>query len=243
MRERPILFSAPMVRAILDGRKTQTRRVVKPQPPSSDAVHHATGARYGWMSCADRGEPQDHRAIGPVGVVHQLGGPTVLRCPYGAPGDLLWVRETWAGGKRADGSQSCRVAYRADGMCVRCGADGSKVIHGYLAGDTCGIRSYRGKWRPSIHMPRWASRITLEVTGVRVERLLEITDYAIQSEGVACPSHDVDGGMCIGPRCGELRQAWRDMWDGINAKRGHSWASNPWVWVVEFRRVAGNDDE
>ena len=173
VKERPILFSGEMVRAILDGRKTQTRRVVKPQPPP-------------------------------------LGG--FVKNPYGQPGDRLWVRETWA--------LDDKYYYRADGA----------------VGDRC------GKWKPSIHMPRAASRITLEITGVRVERLQEITISDIYAEGAITDEwlewrDDVSGvGMPAGSRIENERDVWEKLWDSINGKT-YPWKSNPWVWVIEFKRI------
>lgn len=158
MKERPILFSGPMVRAIREARKTQTRRVVKEIDPDEFVSSNEA----------------DNLA---------------LCCPYGAVGDRLWVRETWQG-NQGD---------------IRYGADGDS-LHGYNG------------WRPSIFMPRWASRITLEVTGVRVERVQEISEEDAQAEGVA---HRCD---------------YKVVWDAINGKK-YPWSSNPWVWVIEFKRA------
>lgn len=166
MKMRPILFSGEMVRAILEGRKTQTRRVVKPQPAYViDSV---------WV------------------------------CPYGRPGDGLWVRETWA-----PNSQAGVFSYAADW------AAGVKHV---------------SRWRPSIHMPRAASRISLEVVGVRVERLREISEADALAEGCA-DSEMVDG---VPMWCSAVEK-YMDLWEKINGEG--SWAVNPWVWVVEFRRV------
>lgn len=173
-RERPILFSGPMVRALLDGRKTQTRRVVNPQPATSS----------------------DGRACGPI------------RCPYGAPGDTLWVRETWC--SYMPGS----VRYRADGH--------------NDAGWT---------WRPSIFMPRWASRLTLRVYGVRVERVQQITQADARAEGVVDTS-GAWGDLTDTDRAGP-RGAFEALWNSINAERGFGWDVNPWVWVVSFELEKG----
>ena len=177
MTEHPILFSGPMVRAILEGRKTQTRRVIKPQTT--------------W-------------------------GSDVEYCPHGVPGDRLWVRETWCPLERADWSRPGReynVNYKADatpeGECIR------KEM-GY-------------QWKPSIFMPRWASRITLEITGVKVERIQELLDHKdIMAEGIL-PDE--------GPRCYSCRTRFAELWDSLNAKRGYGWDANPWVWVIEFKRL------
>lgn len=193
MRERPILFSAEMVRALLAGTKTQTRRVAK-----------EFDAEPGKMDAILRRFP------------HQNG------CPYGAPGDQLWVRETWATNEGAAGG----VCYRADtGQC----ATFQRIANGEATHAV-------GRWRPSIHMPRWASRITLEVTGVRVERLQGISEADAVAEGIE--SHDDDGATYYGPfgkgdAC-PIR-AFRALWESING--AGSWDANPFVWVVEFRRL------
>jgi len=194
---RPILFSGEMVKAILDGRKTQTRRVIKPQPP------YGIGLDF---------DPEDEYAYyytrGDVGELR------TIRNPYGQPADLLWVREQWkATGLFADMKPSktsaCgRFAYRADSVTLE--------------------RDVSILWRPSIHMPRWASRITLEVTAVRVERVGEISLEDAAAEGDPRPLSASENDSVT----------WfQHLWDSINAKRGYSWDSNPWVWVVEFKRV------
>jgi uncharacterized protein YqfB (UPF0267 family) len=179
MRERPILFSGPMVKAILGGRKTITRRVLKLQD-------------YDGGDCY---ETKD-------GILRDI----LSLCPYGIPGDRLWVRETWADpcGKRLP-------VYRADEATA------------YL----------NVKWRPSIFMPRWASRITLEVTGVRVERLQDITEEDAQAEGVEARRSMKDG---VAPVVYSYQDPFRIIWDSINGKK-YPWSDNPWVWVIEFRHM------
>ena len=179
MKERPILFSGSMVRAILDGRKIMTRRVVKPFP------YHD-----GWKNWAAHGDKK-------------------RPCPYGQPGDRLWVRETWGlwDTEPKNGPELAKVFYRA------------------THGDLYNLRHQL--WRPSIFMPHWASRITIDVTGVRVELLKQITEHDVSSEGLS----DWD----IAKSCGVLN-AWVDLWDSINGKK-YPWKSNPWVWVIEFRRA------
>jgi hypothetical protein len=174
---KPILFSTDMVKAILEGRKAQTRRVVKPQP------------KYDYYKF-------DHLDV--IGLAVFTDG-TVVKCPYGKVGDKLWVRETWY--QYADG----RVLYRA--------SDNSQ---NYFS------------WRPSIFMPRWASRITLEITGIRVERLQEITYEGCEREGFRL---DVMGNW------DRARLWYKDLWDKLNPK--HNWDSNPFVWVIEFKVAAG----
>jgi hypothetical protein len=177
-----------MVRALLDGRKSVTRRIVNPQP------------RDPYNGCE---LPSGSRV------------ETLLpRCPYGAPGDLLWVRETWADISGATGQ--CTVAYRAS-----CENNELDVVVG--AAEICRLRV--AKWRPSIHMPKWAARLWLRVEDVRVERLQDISEEDAKAEGVP-------GNL----RVSDPRVTFASLWDSINADRA-PWASNPWVWVVSFSRA------
>ena len=216
MTERPILFSAPMVRAIRDDSKKQTRRIVKPQPAPN--APHDGGTN--WIYDPTRGL---HVPVGSVGHLSTSakGG---IRCPYGQPGDRLWVRETWDW-RDWSWNKDCRVriAYAADGE----QADKTSPV-----GWRPTIYNYE-RWRPSIHMPRWASRITLEVLGVRVERLQDISEEDARAEGVALEDGqwtDEDGTLRS-----DYRTAFRRLWISINGQ--DSWDANPWVWVVEFRRL------
>jgi len=190
MRERPILFQGAMVRAILAGEKTQTRRVVK-------------NDREGLLDC----EPT------PAWDAFWQCVP----CPYGVPGDQLWVREShWWFKDQHDPVTGYfppkltaeDVEYRADGD------DGRKV------------------WRPSIHMPRWASRIQLEITGVRVEHLQDINENDAEAEGV---SEWARGALSPEGQTADASDQYRWLWEAINGP--DSWSANPWVWVVEFRRI------
>lgn len=219
MKERPILFSAPMVRAILNGRKTQTRRVVKEWNPGNDPA---------------KAVPAD---------LEYLPDFTSYRatCPYGALGDRLWVRETWEAffedevapdrprgprhtmGIPAQPERKSYVYYRADG-------DGP--VHP--------IYGWKATWRSPLHLPRKYSRILLEVTGARVERLQEISEADARDEGL----HRTLTGQWSGgvwkhlrepSRFDDPRNAFCDLWASINGPG--SWDANPWVWVVEFRRV------
>lgn len=202
IKERPILFSAPMVRAILEGRKMVTRREVKKQAA---------------LDCLAAGFEPAFLA---------LPGNSDL-CPYGQPGDRLWVREAWAADAQLDA-----VAPRdlSRGEPIHYPADGVTRISG------CSMIS-EGRIRPSIHMPRWACRILLEVTDVRVERLQDITYEEAVAEGVhrdsGCREWTAtdEGGTCHKYPI----PAFRDLWAGINGP--HAWDANPWVWVVEFKRV------
>ncbi len=202
MKERPILFSGPMVRAILDGRKTQTRRVVKGFTPPECRGRHECRIEGGFGKWYLDGQLATHSG-------------EWLQMRYGQPGDRLWVRETWCVWKEFDnlapsklwpGDEVSQLAvdYAANPARVWCNADA-------------------GKWRPSIHMPRWASRITLEVTGVRVERLQDISDSDAKAEGV----EDSDTSTA--------RMSFARLWSDING--AESWENNPWVWVIKFRRL------
>ncbi|HGE8494706.1 hypothetical protein [Serratia liquefaciens] len=200
MKERPVIFNGEMVRAILDGRKTQTRRAInwKRQP---------------YMEMAER----DDGSIWPWAEDCERGGDIWFPCPFGQVGDRLWVREAFGMQVRRDGlggTGEFRV-YRASNP------DAVKYT------TACG-KSVPVKWTPSIHMPRRASRILLEITAVRVERLNSISEEDAKAEGYPV-EREVDGGAY---------DPWlwfRDLWDGIYPD--NDFKVNPWVWVIEFRRV------
>jgi hypothetical protein len=201
--DRPILFSAPMVRALLAGTKTQTRRIVKPQPEVCGAD---------WLA-KRRDGPAQFLYYWPRGDGYAVNDRFVAEsCPYGQPGDRLWVRES---------------IHRGD-ACARYSADGSVV----------NLADWRWKRDnlPSIHCPRELSRITLEITGVRVERLQGISEVDAKAEGIrwtdAGPLHaHLDGGFNFPT----ARDAYERLWGDINGPG--SWDANPWVWVVEFKRA------
>ena len=221
MKEKPILFSGPMVRAILDGRKTQTRRAIKYLPP--------LGWPLDWCPKWLRDK---------VGFAKLAGHPERY-CPYGQPGDRLWVREThrWDG---VDPKIAVREK-RTDTLTYRADWDGDRAI------DDC-------PWRPSRFMPRWASRITLEITDVRVERLQDITEDDAMAEGLERVA--LDGLMEMTPLGMRPEIGWMNysagggfnkaarsfatLWQSINGK--DSWEQNPWVWVVSFRKLPAKGD-
>lgn len=224
MKERPILFSGPMVRALLAGRKTQTRRALKPQPPAECSIHYMLG-NESWLP-ADERTPLRHHWEAWGGPLYEarpakaLAGSFEVRCPYGAPGDRLYVRETWkphstfAGLKPRDVPKS-RIFYQADDA--------------YAPSNT--------PWKPGIHMPRWASRLTLEITEVRVERLQDCSERDARAEGLQVkdaewmPSYRGADDLPWRPEF--PRDAYFDLWDHINGEGAA--AANPWVWAVSFR--------
>lgn len=213
MKQRPMLFSGAMVRAILEGRKSITRRIVKPQPA--------------WVY--NNKIPVRTPDADPDGAI---------RCPYGQPGDRLWVRETFAYYRPFAGEPTSTPIYAADldhcGQCPIQTPDGEVMV------------SPRDGWTPSIHMPRKVSRITLEITGVRVERLQDISEADALAEGVTWPvpptlaaqgiteyRPPIDASGVTNLRLAANR--YRELWELINGPG--SWAANPWVWVVAFKRV------
>jgi hypothetical protein len=212
MKELPILFSGPMVRAIIDGHKTQTRRVVKwPKWITKD---------NGEKRCAEIINSNEFRAVVKRGTCDGIIGK--FGSPYGVPGDRLWVRETWTPYEKSSGHVG--ILYRADGSFVEIkNTIEQEAIEDWLK-VWDGAREH--KWRPSIHMPRWASRITLEVKGVRAERLQDITEADSKKEG-AVP-------FLFGQK---YRSGFQTLWDSINKKRGYGWDINPWVWAVEFMMI------
>lgn len=233
MQERPILFSVSMVKAILEGRKTQTRRVMKNVPPDAEGPFEA--------GMAPQSGPYSNQWA------MKFDGKFVRqRCPYGQIADRLWVRETFVFECDVNGNQPpfddgrpiqrdetidsvsswTQPHYRAtdpapDLVCQNPAHDGGPCYH----------------WRPSIYMPRWASRITLEITKIRVERVQEISEEDAQAEGMEFSERV---GLWTSPagNCVDASLAYKYLWDSINAKRGFGWDKNPWAWVVEFNQAA-----
>ncbi|EDZ1187372.1 hypothetical protein AB7Y98_002101 [Salmonella enterica] len=205
MKERGMIFNAEMVRAILDGRKTQTRRPIKwKQTRFTEIAERDDGSLWPWAEDCER------------------GGDIWFACPYGEIGDRIWVRETFRVHSRA--TDVATLVYRAS---VR--NSWTEQTHRVPIA-VCDKPATPEKWTPSIHMPRWASRILLEITDVRVERLRDLSEEDAKSEGITPPA----GGVLPG---WEYRINFRDLWMDIYGT--DSWEANPWVWVIEFKRVEG----
>lgn len=237
---KPILFSAEMVRAIQDLRKTQTRRVIKPQPPEfADWFERKTDGFKAYMA---PGEPCDY---------------PLIKAPY-KPGDILWVRETWRIGAWNEDIGCIAVDYKADNYARRewIRIKDEERFKRYWIESTddaikAGVepdengeyhwepRQAPTKWRPSIFMPREAARLFLKVTSVKVERLQEITEEDARAEGVlwerARKINQLETSDSIYDNAKAL---FMRLWDSINAKRGYGWDKNPWVWVIEFERIS-----
>ncbi|VVP40511.1 hypothetical protein PS865_04832 [Pseudomonas fluorescens] len=199
-KERPILFSAPMVRAILDGRKTVTRRPVK-------------GSALKWLE-----------EFAPEFVALSANE----LCPFGQIGERLWVRETWY----CDHFEVQKGPYLqpADMHDLDQSREDGELV--YAADGLAPYEQEQPTWKPSIHMPRWACRILLEITDVRVERLQDISRADIRAEGLQCPPELASDDVSPNYR-DWYPAAWQELWNST----GGDWDANPWVWVVEFKRV------
>lgn len=243
MRERPILFNADMVRAVLDGRKAQTRRIIQSPAKNMQASGHKV---------IEYREPGDKWYGEHVFSMRNQSGTWcdytkeqfLAKCPFGAVGDRLWVRETWSD-VNLEGASA--VAYRADET-LRClnndnndGDEDDPRLEKYSFANWYPdlISGTEGIWRPSIHMPRWVSRITLEITGVRVERLQDISEQDAAAEGVPpagglLPDYP---GTYLTPKgdFATAEVAFQRLWQSIYGD--DNWQANPWVWVIEFKRV------
>ncbi|HIH5426227.1 TPA: hypothetical protein ACYSGY_004855 [Klebsiella pneumoniae] len=195
MKERGMIFNGEMVRALLDGRKTQTRRIIKDCTVGRDPISKFIKIGKKFIGCYPEDVPELIREC----------------CPYGVPGDRIWVRETWAeAGASAPDLKLYRANYPEHVPSIYENVPPAEEI----------------RWTPSIHMPRTASRILLEITGVRVERLRSMSQDDARAEGVIAASGHMEAGL-----------AFRELWDSIYGEE--SWKANPWVWVIEFKRVEG----
>lgn len=202
MTARPILFSGPMVRALLEGRKTQTRRVIKFKP-WHQIEERDDGKPWPWMYDDDN------------------SADCWVPCPYGQPGDLLWVREKWAPQADCEASAERWNSERT----------GPKPLLHFAADQDAD--PWISKWRPSIHMPRWASRLTLRITDVRVQRLADISEADAIAEGITLPP---------GPGYGPIvRSTFTVLWDSINGQG--SFDSSPWIWALTFDVIKANVDQ
>jgi len=235
MRERPIIFNAEMVRAVLDGRKTQTRRIMKVQPESNQfglrriiaSAERSDTGKYHWTESNATGN-------------HIRSAP--FSCPFGAVGDRLWVKETWSVVSHAFDDDGLMIDYVPDRP--------AKAVHekpfgrgyysghaiyaadgGFTWGDDDGCVDGRSCWKPSIHMPRWASRITLEMNGVRVERLNSMTEKDALAEGCLGGHDSIPGYQYSATPHEHFHHVWQSIYGA------DSWQANPWVWVVEFKRM------
>jgi len=253
MKERPILFSAPMVNAILEGRKTQTRRVVKPKKSAEGLLIDPNKSQSFASEHMESLELQGFVDAGTCWFPPH---------PY-EPGDRLWVRETWLPGEDGD---ECGIRFKADNGFVTC-MNTVRACDQWISvrrPEEQYPQNLPPKWRPSIHMPRWASRITLEVTNLQYERLQDISEEDCKAEGVQLPVNKETGSLLLAlgsnspadylgehnckllhdggtDRTGQqidMEDWWRahfaSLWDTIN-KDKQPWESNPWVWVVEFK--------
>ena len=242
---KPIFFNDEMVRAILSGRKTQTRRPLKPQP---DSVHD--GAPY-W----NIGGYRAWEFLKNSPNILRKGSVNPFKCPFRKVGNLLWVRETFCLEYQAECDQPPPFE---DNRPVRWEHEVSHldpewtyrwIQPHYRATDPTPALAYEDtdgeptvKWKPSIHMPRWASRITLEITDIRIERVQEITEEDAKGEGVLpCPHplSEVDECLDCYLDSGEYACSFLNLWDQLYAKKGLGVDANPWVWVVTFRKVEG----
>lgn len=223
MKERPILFSASMVRALLDGSKKQTRRVVKPQF-AADAIPvemPATDPAGGWVVPGHSGVWWCDAAANP---------DDVRRCPYGQPGDRLWVREAHY---LTDDGDTEYAVYAADDLATYQHLRSIDALPSDFPAD---VKAQHRRLRPSTHMPRWASRITLEITSVRVERLQDISEADALAEGIV---RQPDGGYGLADTTHyhftDPRQSYFSLWEAING--AGSVEANPWAWAVSFRML------
>lgn len=246
VKERPIIFSGEMVKAILDGKKTMTRRVVK-----SDFINHYKHAHIIRQSTDKKREGKAYFYDTPVGSM--VLSSQLANNHYGKVGDRLWVRETWA---PVNSCGESALAYKADNEII-CLSENEEFLDEYgtlnytdprlakyafadWADDL--VNGVEGAWKSPITMPRWASRILLEITDIRVERLNDISEADAVKEGLrilpASGRYVVSpGDQHFGGASHDAVEVFSWLWDSLNTKKGYPWSSNPWVWVVEFKVV------
>ena len=256
MKERGMIFNGEMVRALLDGRKTQTRRIMKVQPsegftPMNMALETDYKARWYTPGIVDKDGYLQPASKEVFGVSNENEG---YSCPFGAVGDRIYVRETWAILGNEDGccidweEKLCKADERSAARIYRASCEQKPGNYGlWSIPDDADWKphtkdhQYEGAWRPSIHMPRWASRITLEITDVRAERLNSISEEDATAEGVPpagslLPDYP---GTFLTPNgdFATAKVAFQRLWESIYG--AENWQANPWVWVIEFKRVQG----
>ncbi len=246
MKERPILFNTEMVQAILAGRKTQTRRALRYQPRRSDILPNL---------CFPRTKSEAENLY-PCGYIYPNARDEILdMCPFGKVGDCLWVRETWSVISHTFSDDGLMVDWTPDRPAVA--VKEMPFGNGYYSGhaiyradggmewsDDDGCHTEQSFWKPSIHMPRKACRIILEITGVRVERLRDISESDAVAEGLNKPIYAPNESGQLTPPAGETllsafptaKHWFSTVWDGAYG----NWAENPWVWVIEFRILTTN---
>ncbi len=243
MKERPILFNTEMVKAVLDGKKYQTRRVVKPQPDTSLWKPEALLKEKEWRQRYCQG-PHHHIEENMWCLYNKDDSNTAMpyvgvKCPYGQVGDRLWVRETFKPFQPHHEEGIIRgYQYKAD--------KSFNYIPPLAEDEGCLINKIgSGKWKPSIHMPRAACRITLEIVNIKIERVQDITHDDALAEGIehslweySCEPYRNynEPRMAPGRNCSSARTSFYTLWNSINEKRGFSWNTNPWVWVVELKQ-------
>ncbi|MDR6350870.1 hypothetical protein [Pantoea sp. SORGH_AS_0659] len=224
MRERGIIFNAEMVRAVLEGRKTQTRRIMKVQPESNQlgllritaSTNRSDTGKYHWAESNATGNHVRSK---------------LFACPFGAVGDRLWVREAFRVHSRP--TDVATLVYKSSEK-----QSWTHQTH-RVPIEKCNKPAVVDKWTPSIHMPRWASRITLEITGVRVERLWDITEDDAKAEGCTFEALRFQPGTREVEEMGHTAvYQFGGLWQSIYGEE--SWQANPWVWVIEFKRVEGD---
>lgn len=217
IKERPILMHARSIRGILEGRKTQTRRILKRQPPRVEAVHQLAGDGYHfYRNCLG-----DFSVAGPVWAVKKLGGPSQLSCRYGRAGDRLWVRERLI-------EKNGEWLYHGDGTLVMVDEEDRSASLSWA-------HHKESEHCQSIHMPRWACRLVLEITDIRLELVQDITEADIKAEGCLCLP---DCAYCADPDYGHPRHnlpTFQTLWNDTNGKG--AWERNDWVWCLSFQKA------